>query len=97
MYSYDDDDYFLESRLDFQNQFGFTLDDAELDKYADTDLEFIEQVERDIERLELNLVFMRDSDNDNSCSADRLEDEIDLLKLDLDNLVKSYMKGALCD
>lgn len=104
MYNNNDDDYTpvsnSSSAIDYSDDY-FRLDSPELDRYDDARRDIVESVEQEIERIELNIINCRDSyllDNDDgTCNIDRLEDELDLLKMELYALEQYYLKENICD
>jgi hypothetical protein len=104
MYNNNDDDYIpvsnSNSAIDYSDDY-FRLDSPELDRYDDARRDIVESVEKEIERIELNIINCRDSyllDNDDgTCNIDRLEDELDLLKMELYALEQYYLKENICD
>ena len=99
----DDDDYTPVSNgscIDYSDNY-FSLDSPELDRYDDARRDIVESVEKEIEHIELNLINCRDSylldDDDGTCNIERLEDELELLKMELYALEQYYLKENICD
>ena len=84
---HEDDEYQQRKLTSYHFTDLFDLDSPELDRYDDKRTDLIDEVEKEIERIELNLINCRDSylldDDDGTCNVERLEDEIELLKMEL--------------
>jgi len=99
MYNEDEDDYTpspINSCLDYSDDY-FRLDSPELDMYDNNRRDMLDSVEKEIERIELNIINCRDSaEDDGTQNVERLEDELELLKIELYALEKYYLKENIC-
>lgn len=83
---HEDDEYQQRKLTSYHFTDLFDLDSTELDMYDDKRTDLIDEVEKEIERLELRLVSSSQNYDDPSCNVDRLEDELELLKMELNAL-----------
>ena len=94
-YDFQEDDEYQQRKLtSYHFPDLFSLDSPELDRYDDKRTDLVDEVEREIERLELRLISSRQDYDDPSCNIDRIEDELELLKMELNALEVHLSKEA---
>lgn len=97
MYDFlEDDEYQQRPLVTYHYPDLFDIDSPELDIYDDKRTDLMDSVQKEIDRIEFRIVSSKQNYQDASCNIDRLEDELDLLKMELNALEVHFIKEDKC-